>query len=77
MVHKAFFKRGTESLLKLRIIILLRRGGKFFVTMVLKYSVLRRCHGEEEEGQFREVDSLTSLCLPEYSKTCFRSYIWH
>lgn len=76
-MHKAFFKRGTESLLKLRIIILLWRSGRFFVTMVLKYSVLRRCHGEEEEGQFREGDSLTSLCLPEYSKTCFRSYIRH
>lgn len=76
-MHKAFFKRGTESLLKLRIIIFLWRGGKFFVTIVPKYSVLRRCHGEGEGGQFREVDSLTSLCLPEYTKTCFRSYLWH
>lgn len=51
-MHKAFFKRRTESLLKLRIIILLRRGGKFFVTMVLKYMFL-----EDAMGRRRRVSS--------------------
>lgn len=70
-MHKAFFKRGTESLLKLRIIIFLWRGRKFFVTIVPKYSVLRRCHGEEGGGSVQRSRFLDKLMFARIFQDLF------